>query len=220
MSGLYVGNTPIYAPYVGNTMAHSVYVGDTMVWARDPVSNVLTASGTITLYPYYRFLDLIGLGGGASGQTGSGANSTAGRAGDIGDWIGVTLQRGVDFPEDATQLVVTVGGPTGRAPNSDLAAPVNGNPTAFSISGMGSPVVAAGGSGTKTVQGSGWQNAGGGVNFTYNGVTYTMGAEGAANAAGNAPGGSGGGGNGGIFGNRTQGWEGARGQAWSVQRNY
>ncbi|QFG11186.1 hypothetical protein PBI_CLOVERMINNIE_39 [Gordonia phage CloverMinnie] len=215
MSGLYVGNTPIYAPYVGDTMAHSVYVGDTMVWARDPVSNVLTASGTITLYPYYRFLDIIGLGGGASGQTGSGATNTAGKGGDCGDWLGLTLQRGVDFPESATSLVVVVGVATGRAADSDLAAPINGNATTFTPQG-GITYSADGGVGTRS---SGQPGLGAG-NFTYNGVLYTGGTDSATSAAGNAPGGGGSGGNGGIFGSRTRGWEGARGQAWSVQRNY
>ncbi|QGH80048.1 hypothetical protein SEA_NHAGOS_37 [Gordonia phage NHagos] len=215
MPGLYVGDTPIYAPYVGDTMAHSVYVGDTMVWARDPVSNALVASGTITLYPYYRFLDIVGVGGGASGQTGSGATNTAGKGGAKGVWLGMTLQRGVDFPEDATSLVVVVGAATGRADNSDLAAPVNGNPTTFTIAGAGT-VTAAGGSGTRS---SGQAGEGAG-NFTWNGVLYTGGADSSTSAAGNAPGGAGSGGNGGIFGSRTRGWEGARGAAWSVQRNY
>ncbi|WNM74932.1 hypothetical protein SEA_MOSSROSE_39 [Gordonia phage MossRose] len=215
MSGLYVGTTPIYAPYVGDTMAHSVYVGDTMVWARDPVSNVLTASGTITLYPYYRFLDIIGLGGGASGQTGSGASNTAGKGGDAGYWLGQTLQRGVDFPEDATHLVVVVGAATGRAADSDLAASISGNPTTFTIAGAGT-VQANGGVGNPSSAKAGE----GPYDFTYRGITYPGGTNSAENAAGNAPGGGGSGGSGGVFGSRTRGWEGARGQAWSVQRNY
>lgn len=219
MPGLYVGDTPIVAPYVGDSMVWGVYVGDTLIWKRDPESAVLTASGTVTLQPYYRWLDLVAIGGGASGQTGNGASNSAGRGGDIGDWLGVTLQRGVDFPESATTLTVTVGGPTGRAPNSDHAAPIDGNPSGFAISGM-SAIVVPGGSGTKSVQGSNWKLGGGGVDFTFNGVTYTMGAVSNENAAGNAPGGGGSGGSGGIFGSRTQGWEGARGQAWVTQRNF
>ena len=214
MAGLYIGNSPIYAPYVGDVMAHSVYLGDTMVWKRDPESGTLTASATVTLYPYYRYLDLVGVGGGASGQTGSGATNTAGKGGDAGYWLGQTLVRGVDFPEDATSLVVSVGAATGRAAGSDLAASINGNPTTFTIAGV-VVATAAGGVGNPSSAKAGE----GPYDFTFRGVTYTGGTNSSENAAGNAPGGGGSGGSGGIFGSRTRGWEGARGQAWHVQRN-
>lgn len=214
MAGLYIGNSPIYAPYVGDVMAHSVYLGDTMVWKRDPESGTLTASATVTLYPYYRYLDLVGVGGGASGQTGSGATNTAGKGGDAGYWLGQTLVRGVDFPEDATSLVVSVGAATGRAADSDLAASINGNPTTFTIAGV-VVATAAGGVGNPSSAKAGE----GPYDFTFRGVTYTGGTNSSENAAGNAPGGGGSGGSGGIFGSRTRGREGARGQAWHVQRN-
>lgn len=189
--------------------------------AQGPATTTYTAaSGSFTyaIPPWSKVLVVVLLGGGASGQTGNGGVNTSGAGGNPGAWNWVLLTRGTDIPWSASSISLTVGAATGRAANSNNAAPVNGNATSATISGVGT-LVANGGVGTKTVQGTNWQVGAPAGNLTADGDTYVGGAESnSTQRVGYPPGGGGSGGAGGIFGNRTQGWEGARGGAWVKAR--
>lgn len=177
--------------------------------AMSPEVSTYTTPGTSTYtLPYWwRYLDIVMIGGGASGQTGSGATNTAGKGGNASSWTTVTLERGVDVPSMATSLTVVVGDGGAQAANSDLASPNSGEDSSVSGTGM-TTVTSPGGSGTTSTQ-----NGVSPGNVTYQTVTRTGGSAGTGSGgAATAPGASGAGGNGGIFGSRTRGGAGARGE--------
>lgn len=163
----------------------------------------------IPISPGSLMVDVILIGGGASGQTGSGIINQAGKGGIHGTWAAITLVRGVDIPWTAQAVSVTIGAGGTQPANSDHAGPNAGQPTTASVGGT-QVLSAAGGSGTGDNQNGRPVPA-----FSHQGVSYTGGASGTGNAgAGSAPGGAGAGGNGGIFGSRTRGGVGGAGGAW------
>jgi hypothetical protein len=172
-----------------------------------------TGTGTFVAPWWARYVDVILLSGGASGQTGSGGIIPAtGKGGMPGQFATTTIDLG-DL-HGPWSITLTVGQGGLRAANADNAAPNPGQPTTATWTGNGSLVI-PGGSGTVP---SG-QNGGTPGIRTYLGIDYIGGLGGTGNAgAGQSPGGAGAGGNGGIFGNRTQGGPGAPGQAWLVFR--
>lgn len=145
--------------------------------AMSPVTTVYNTVGTYTYtLPYWwKYLDIVLIGGGASGQTGSGATNTAGKGGNASSWVTVTLERGVDIPAMATSLTVVVGDGGAQAPNSDLAGPNSGGSSSVTGSGM-SPVSSSGGFGTAS-----GQNGASPGNVTYQTITRTGGAAGTGN---------------------------------------
>lgn len=154
-------------------------------------------------------LDLIAVGGGASGQTGSGVINRRGDGGIAGHWAAMTVTRGVDVPWSARTVAVTVGAGGAQPANSDHAGPNWGGASTMTIDGAGT-ITANGGDGK--VSGQNGENAG---TYPHNGQNYVGGNGGTGNGgAGQAPGGAGAGGNGGILGSRTRGGAGARGQCW------
>lgn len=183
--------------------------------AMSPATQTFSSTGSATYnIPYWcRYIDVVFISGGASGQTGNGAVNTAGKGGNSGQWQGVRLERGVDIPWTATTLTINVGAGGARPANSDNAGPTAGANTVLTyqnLAGQTVTVTATGGSGTQS-----GQNGGSPGNFTFQGVGYTGGNGGTGNAgAGAQPGAGGAGGNGGIFGSRTQGGLGGNGQAW------
>lgn len=175
------------------------------------VTQEYTTAGTFTynIPSDALLIDIVLLGGGASGQTGNGGNTVRGDGGKAGTWAMATLERGVHIPWNAYTISVTVGAGGAQPANSDHAGPNNGAASSITVTGYGT-LTAAGGTGK-----TGAQNGEGGGTQTLNGVTYTRGAGGTGNGgAGTAPGGGGAGGNGGIFGSRTRGGAGAVGRAW------
>lgn len=169
------------------------------------VTTYETAGSFSYALPYWwRYLDIILLGGGASGQAGNGANGQAGAGGAPSAWVTVTVKRGVDVPAMTTTLDVVVGaGGAQAAPG----APNPGGASSVAVPG-GASVRAPGGSGT--ISG---QNGGAPGNVSYQTITRTGGAAGTGSGgAATAPGASGAGGNGGTFGNYAQGGAGARGE--------
>ncbi|AYD82136.1 minor tail protein [Gordonia phage Turuncu] len=179
----------------------------------EPTTTTYTTVGAFT-YPipnWCIFIDIIGLGGGKGGQTGSGANGQPGSGGLPGVWAGITLQRGVDIPWSETQFPGVVGAGGAGGANSDNAAGQNG--TASTITASVGTLTAAGGTGVNS--GSTRRDGPGPGNYTYLGIEYVGGAlSDGSGLPGNPPGGGGSGGNGGVFGNRTRGGAGARGQVW------
>ena len=174
------------------------------------VAEFTTVGETTYSVPYWwKYMDIILVGGGASGQTGSGANSSRGDGGKASAWVTGTVTRGVDVPEMASYFSVTVGSGGAQAPDSDKAGP---NPGTFSRvryydNGMFELLISQGGSGT--ISGQNGQSPG---NVSYQGVNKTGGTAGSGNGgAATVPGASGAGGNGGIFGSRTRGGAGAAG---------
>lgn len=168
-------------------------------------------------------LDFVVIGGGASGQSGSGVLGGAGKGGIPGTWAGKTVVRLNEWmstsriPFEVSALSVTVGAGGAQAPNSDYGGPNPGTASAVSYSSGTNVVVFAqgvGGSGTGD-----YQNGRPVPDFTYAGTTYTGGASGTGNGgAASAPGGAGAGGNGGVFGNRTRGGAGGAGRVWIIAR--
>ncbi|UVF60802.1 hypothetical protein SEA_STICKER17_30 [Gordonia phage Sticker17] len=178
--------------------------------AMPPATTTFTSVGsfTYTIPPWCKYIDIIALGGGKGGQTGSGAINQAGSGGLPGQWAVATLQRGADIPWSEAQLTGIVGAGGAGGANSDNAP--GGNGTASTVTASAGTLSAAGGTGTN----SGRDGPGPG-NYIYLGTEYVGGATAVNNGqAGNPPGGGGAGGNGGIFGIRTRGGAGARGQVW------
>ncbi|AWY03640.1 minor tail protein [Mycobacterium phage Clifton] len=177
-----------------------------------PASQAFTSPGAFT-YTFPRwcdYIDVVALGGGASGQTGDGALNRQGKGGRAGQWAMATVQRGNHIAWSVTQLTGTVGPGGAQAPNSDFGGPNNGTASTATVPGYGT-LTANGGNGTVD---SG-RNGEGAGSQTLNGTTYTGGAAATGNgSAGNPPGGGGAGGDGGIFGSRTRGGAGAVGGVW------
>ena len=183
-----------------------------------PVTTIVSTVGVtnISIPGWATIIDIISLGGGSSGQTGSGAINSAGKGGLSGEWNHNTIERGsgwMTWGVSSMKVEVGAGGP--RPPSSDNAGPNKGGDTAVSWNyeeGVlgGFAVHAPGGSGKNSGQNGG--NAG---SYTVTGINYQGGSGGTGNAGtGGTPGGGGAGGNGGIFGNRTQGGAGGPGRAW------
>ncbi|ATN88079.1 hypothetical protein SEA_CINDARADIX_5 [Mycobacterium phage Cindaradix] len=201
----------------GDLTATKAYLGDVLVFpAFVAVSQTFTTTWTFNIPAECAFIDLVLLGGGGGGSSGNIAVSP-GEGGYAGEWLTITLERGVDIPWTATQITGTIG--NGGSGGSGGWVPFNGNNggnTVATIAGVGS-WTAVGGEGGNPIR---WTNEGragrgpGTINF--NGIPY-VGGNPTANsaAAGNAPGGGGGGGNAGagIF-PAGGGGNGARGQAW------
>lgn len=199
------------------TSSYGIYCGGVLVWKNDPVVVEVTNSGALAIPAYARFIDFVIIGGGASGQTGNGAVGVAGRGGNPGDWLGFTLERGVEIPWTINTANITIGNGGAQAANNDFAPPNEGEPTAVSIAGL-SPILTYGGLGTRSESSQLGKAA---PNYTYNGRTYIGGAGGVeGDLTGKAPGGGGGGGFGGAFSNRQLGWPGGKGRAWAVFRSY
>ncbi|MGB6246125.1 hypothetical protein [Gordonia sp. (in: high G+C Gram-positive bacteria)] len=185
--------------------------------AHAPETEMFDAIGTYTYQvpAWCTHLDIVAIGGGASGQTGNGANNSRGSGGAAGSWHAKTVTRAESWGPSyvlwsTATMTVTVGAGGPTAPNSDHAGPNPGE-----ASTVGSWLTAPGGTGT--ISG---QNGGNPGNFTFNGVTYTGGLGGTGNGGNSTtpPGGGGAGGNGGIFGSRTRGGYGGRGRVWITAR--
>ncbi|MGB3707588.1 hypothetical protein [Gordonia sp. (in: high G+C Gram-positive bacteria)] len=188
---------------ISGAVAFSPHTAETQTWS---------TPGTYTypIPPWSRYIDLVGIGGGASGQTGSGVAGGKGSGGAAGGWNSATLERGVAIPWTATTINVIVGAGGTKPSNSDYAGPNNGAGSTISVVGTSAGIVCPGGTGT--ISG---QNGGSASNYPYMDQTFTGGAGGSGNGgAGGVPGGGGAGGNGGIFGSRTQGGAGGAGYVW------
>uniref|UniRef100_A0AAU8GQ50 Glycine-rich domain-containing protein n=1 Tax=Gordonia phage Petito TaxID=3158876 RepID=A0AAU8GQ50_9CAUD len=210
-------NKPLRLAFLAEKPALIVYASGVPIWRRTPVLTEYTVDQTIFFPDWARFIDFVGVGGGTSGQTGNGGNGVAGRGGNPGQWIGVTIERGVDIPWTAKQAVLTIGKGGAQAPDNDFAAANPGSASGISITGYAG-IIAPGGSGTRPEV----QQAGKAApNFTYNSNVYTGGQGGNQDhPTGYRPGGAGAGGDGGIFGNRTRGHAGGDGTIWTYMRSF
>ncbi|QGJ88008.1 hypothetical protein SEA_AVAZAK_26 [Gordonia phage Avazak] len=197
--------------------AWGIFCEGVLVWKYDPQVVEITQTGAISIPAFARFIDFVLIGGGSSGQTGNGAVGVAGRGGNPGDWLGVTIERGVEIPWTTSTASIVVGDGGEQAPNNDFAQPIEGQPSVVSMTGMSS-ILAPGGFGTRSENSQLGKAA---PNFTYNGRNYVGGLGGVEDdMTGKAPGGAGAGGFGGTFGNRQRGWPGGKGKVWAIFRSF
>ena len=216
-----VSDRNVGALLIGETDVSCVFYEGEMVWKKNSTQHVFTKSGSITIPKYAVFVDLVLIGGGASGMTGDGIIGGNGAGGAAGQWVGVTLERGVNLPWSTTNAVITVGEGGPFAVDDDLAPSIPGSPSAVSLTGVSS-IVALGGSGRRSENLKAGQSAG---NYDFGGQHYVGGAGGIPNGTvaeetGKAPGGGGSGGSGGYFSSRARGRPGGRGQVWVKFRSY
>ncbi|MCF8609450.1 hypothetical protein L5G28_04650 [Gordonia sp. HY285] len=123
------------------------------------------------------------------------------------------FERGVRLQRDADAVVL---GWRGWRAGTELGQGWAEAGQAITVTGIGSGLSAAGGAGTTS-----GQNGASPGNSTFEHVVYTGGAGGAGNAGSpTAPGAAEVGGKDGIFGSRTRGAAGARGQAWCRFRSW
>ncbi|ALF00899.1 minor tail protein [Mycobacterium phage Serenity] len=178
---------------------------------------VLTPITTVGAYTYVipsdaRFIDVILLGAGGGGQGFSSAGIW-GQGGFAGNWVTVTLERGIHIPMSTTQItgVIGTGGDGGAGAFIAQNPGKAGTATTAIATGMAS-LSAAGGAGG---------NSGGSLDFTgkspgsrtYNNQLYEGGAA-ASVGAGNPAGGGGAAGQMSYPAPQSTGGKGARGQAW------
>lgn len=169
---------------------------------------------TQTIQTWVAHVDLIGMGGGGGGQGETG--STVGRGGSPGSWNTKTLVVGTDIPAGGLITITVAAGGAGGPYFTDGSA---GTATTFSWvdpSGATQTLTASGGAGGGLGNGANltiYGQATSPATETYQGVTYQGGGAQLVGAVGNPPGGSGPGGQPFQFG-----FAGARGQAWTVER--
>lgn len=206
---------------IGETDVSCVFYQGEVVWKKNSTQYVFTESGSIDIPTYAVFVDLVLVGGGASGRTGNGASGSPGIGGKAGQWVGVTLERGVELPWSTKSMMVTVGAGGTFPANHNDAGPTLGSPSAVSLAGVSS-IVALGGQGHRgdgiPVKQAG-EDAG---DFDWEGQRYIGGKGGRSSNGwyGLAPGGGGAGGNGGFLDQKVRGWPGGRGQVWVKFRSY
>lgn len=168
----------------------------------------ITATSTIAIPPWPRYVDRITLGAGGGG---AGGNQTGGdgRGGQAGTWVVDTLDRGPSRNTWLTIAAVIGDGGGGGARNSNGTGTAGGATTLTVAGNTLTAAGGAGGSGINPVLGSDRPGRPAG-NTVHQGQTYTGGT-----GSGNEPG-SGGDGGGGAFWplNSGSGSTGAKGRAW------
>ncbi|ABE67353.1 hypothetical protein PBI_CHE12_34 [Mycobacterium phage Che12] len=198
----------------GSTPILKVSLGSTQVWpAFDPVRATFTDGAyTFNIPAGCKFIDVILLGAGGGGQ-GFASAGIWGQGGFAGNWVTVTLERGVHIPMSTLQItgVIGVGGDGGAGSFVSQNPGKAGTATTALATGMSS-LSAAGGAGG---------NNGGSLDYlgkspgnrTYNDQLYQGGAE-SGDGAGNPAGGGGAAGRASWPSSGSNGGKGARGQAW------
>ncbi|UXE04405.1 minor tail protein [Mycobacterium phage Funsized] len=208
-------------------VAFGIVTGDVAPPYYAPRTTTFTTPG----WNYYdiptwaKYVDVIMVGAGGSGHGGDGGLNRSGEGGGAGQWATETLQRGVDFPANATQIAIWVGA-GGNAVGKETNGVAGQDTFREAITGGKVRVTATGGlrgdqydteSGARSSTG---QSPG---SITYLGVPYAgggtaSGGNSSNGATGSAPGGGGGGGGGGVYTVAWGGGAGARGGAWAVAR--
>jgi hypothetical protein len=228
-TGTLVGNMAAGTiPYGGDVpwVAFGIVTGDVAppFYAPRTTEYSLPGSGIVYDIPTWaKYLDVVLLGGAGGGKGGNGGDTRPGYGGAAGVWQTETLVRGVDFPQNATQIVFDVG--AGGAGGAKEQNGKSGTPsTRRAIAGGKAALTAAAGAGA-TQYGSGTDPMSTGRSpgsIVYNGRNYVGGSGGAGGrpgANGGAPGAGGGGGYGGIYTVAYAGGDGARGNAWVTARS-
>lgn len=172
-------------------------------------SSQVPGTHTVPIPAWCTWVVAVIIGGGASGQSGSGVAGGKGSGGAASSWRSYSAGRPDDWPWDLSTLTVTIGAGGAQPGNGDYYGPINGAASNVIVSGT---VARSADGGSGTVSGQNGQAPG---NFDYGDLSLTGGAGGSGNGgAGGTPGGGGAGGNGGVFGSRTRGGRGGDGAAW------
>lgn len=163
-----------------------------------PVTVEVTAQGTtnVLIPPQFRYIDAVGVACGGGGASGNQALAD-GKAGEPGNWLALTWDRGPGRNAWVT-ITVTIGAPgTGGAVNQQQPGAKGGDITvAIPVAGLSTTATGgAGGSGTNGVGQTLYLGKGPG-NQVWEGITYVGGGQAAKSQNGLAPGGAGAGGSG------------------------
>lgn len=207
-------------------MAFGIVTGDVAPPFYAPRTTEFPTPGAGLVYDiptWAKYLDVVLIGGGGGGKGGNGGDTRPGYGGGAGLWATETLVRGVDFPANATQIILDIGDGGNGGPKE-----TNGQPGTLSarraIAGGKAALLAAAGAGA-TQYGSGTDpmsvgRAPGNINFA--GKPYvggTGGAGGRPGGDGGDPGAGGGGGFGGVYTVAYAGGDGGRGGGWVTARS-
>lgn len=180
-----------------------------------PVTVEVTATGTVTIPPWFRYIDVVGVSPGGGGASGNQVLAD-GVAGKPGNWLAVTWDRGPSRNSWLT-INVTIGAPGVGAPRNVAQPGTNGGDIKIEIlvaSLIASAVGGLGGSGLVGVGETTYLGPGPG-NKIWQGITYTGGGQAAKSQAGKFPGGAGAGGSGsGWPGNGQPGGNGGAAKVW------
>lgn len=180
-----------------------------------PVTVEVTATGTVTIPPWFRYIDVVGVSPGGGGASGNQVLAD-GVAGTPGNWLGVTWDRGVSRNGWLT-INVTIGAPGVGAPRNVAQPGTNGGDIKIEILAANLSVSATGGLGGSGLNGVGQTRylGPGPGNQIWQGVTYVGGGQAAKSEAGKFPGGAGAGGSGsGWPGNGQPGGNGGAAKVW------
>ncbi|UOW93090.1 minor tail protein [Mycobacterium phage NoShow] len=198
--------------------AFAILEGDAAPPYYAPRQTIYSTVGThvYNIPTWANFVDVVLLGPGGGGKGGNGGDTRPGYGGGAGQWVTETLVRGVDFPVNATQIIidVTAGGQGGaKEQNGKTSTPV----IRRAITGGKAAIQAAAGLGA-TAYGSGTDPMSTGRepgDINYQGFPYVGGDGGTGGRPGGngGPGAGGGGGYGGIYTVAYAGGDGGGGRA-------
>lgn len=175
----------------------------------DPITVYFTESGSIPIPAWAEYVEVVALGAGGGGKSG-GTAGFYGEGGGAGKFATAVWERGVDFTDSTTNVVITVGGggaggvlfsngaggggTTVKVDATALTAGGGSGGDAFGINGIGANFVGNGpgeytfndqlylGGVVQNVYGSGGQSPGGGGSGG-NWITVSSGGAGASGAA-------------------------------------
>lgn len=224
-TGTLVGNMGAGAvPYGGDVpwVAFGIVTGDVAPPFFNPRTTEFPTPGQAQVYDiptWANYLDVVLIGGGGGGRGGNGGNTVAGQGGFAGSWATERLVRGVDFPANATQIIIDIG-VGGSAGGREQAGGAGTPSVRRAITGGKAPMAAAGGQGGQ-VENNSLSQGGSPGDITFNGKNYVGGIGGAGGRNGQdggAPGGGAGGGFGGIYTVAYAGGTGGRGGGWVTAR--
>lgn len=198
--------------------AFAILEGDAAPPYYAPRQTIYSTVGTFVydIPTWANYIDVVLLGPGGGGKGGNGGDTRPGYGGGAGEWKTETLVRGVDFPANATQIIidVTAGGKGGaKEQNGFTSTPV----IRRAITGGKAALSAAAGLGA-TQYGSGTDPMSTGRepgDIDYQGFPYVGGDGGTGGRPGGngGPGAGGGGGYGGIYTVAYAGGDGGGGRA-------
>lgn len=164
-----------------------------------------TSSGTQAIPAWCNTIRAVPVGGGGGGYTPTSYSEAYGHGGYAGDFGSGSWVRGVDFDDTVTSVSYTVGDGGGTASaGSNSSASIPGH----TVTGLGGAAGSSASSDPAVLVGEGAGNQ------TYQGVTYSGGAEQNTAAVGNTPGGGGCGGQYGYPSPMDTGYAGAKGCVW------
>ncbi len=176
----------------------------------------ITATTTVTIPVWCRYIDAIAVGGGAGGNTGEkGVLARGGNGGGGGAWAWWTYERGVDVPWTTITVTATVGaGGGGRTNGTASSVAIAGATTMIGAGGTWNNGIGGDRDGQPPYGGNTDTQSGVSRSVLHQGITCTGGSWSNTDTA-NIPGAGGRGGGGAVWPlTPGSGKTGARGQVW------